>query len=114
MGNMLTANFEKLGKSLLAQSTKATTEKWTARCKFFGNELVSTRQTYLDYRTGLSEFRQQWQQGLLGKDLYGMAIIAVAVVGGFNLGLIIGRGTLNPQRLPHSKYGHGHEAPAAH
>ena len=99
MGNTVTANFEKIGVALLAQSAKITTEKWQSRATFFGKELVSTRRTYLDYKTGISEFKQQCKSGeIYGRDLFAAFMVGLVILGGFNFGTVIGRGTLTQQQ----------------
>lgn len=92
----ITGKFESLGQKLLEQQARAQSERWKRRLAFFGTELVNTRATYLEYAQGVSEFKQQWAEGLYGRDLGGMFMTALAILGGFSVGHTIGKGQLAP------------------
>lgn len=97
MGNTVTGLQEKVGKSMLQSVKKAGwSEKAQRRLTYFGTELVETRATYNDYLAGVSQFKQQWKEGLMGRDIAGLAICAWLAFTGFNVGQMLGRGTWGP------------------
>lgn len=97
MGNTATGLQEKIGKSMLqAVKRPGWGEKAQRRFQYFGTELIETRATYNDYVAGVSQFKQQWKEGLHGRDIAGLAICAWLVFTGLNVGQMLGRGTWSP------------------
>jgi len=98
----VTGRFDSLGQNLLSRG--GLSEKWQRRAQFYGTELVNTRKTWTDYNLGLTEFKNQWKEGLYGRDLGGLFIVTLAILGGISVGRVIGRGQFEPFHLPHTKY----------
>jgi hypothetical protein len=97
MGNTVTGLQEKIGRALLQRAAKpGWSDRAQRRLQYFGTELIESRATYNEYAAGVGEFKQQWKEGLYGRDLAGLAICAWIALGGFSLGQMLGRGTFSP------------------
>jgi len=109
MGNAATRNFEKWGNGLLQTALQqqwrgTATARSTRRLEFFGTELKETRQTYNNYLLGVSEFKQAYKEGMLGRDVAGFALATGTLFLFFHLGKSLGRGSASPLSTPAHKY----------
>jgi len=111
--NWVTSQFEKIGLTLLKKSDRFSPQ-WSRRLTFLGTELVETRATWHEYNKGVQEFRKQWAEGLLGRDIGGIIVVTFFIFGGWNVGQILGRKQLEPQIIPASKYDDHHHDESHH
>lgn len=81
---------------MCAESLKKETDTLTRnRLSFIASECLNARANYNDYLLSKQLVAKSFREGLLGKEVAGLALVAIFFEANFALGTIVGRNSLN-------------------